>query len=80
MAARLLEDILCGALGYGIGSYRNKNRDFSQEEVESLIHSYLSQVPLDAVINDWIDANKANTFGERRDIANTLRTKADEVF
>lgn len=81
MAARLLEDILCGALGYGIGSYRSsKKQEFSQDDVESLIHSYLSQVPLEGVIDAWIDANDANTYGERMKIANILKSKADEVF
>lgn len=41
--SRLLENLLCGAVGYGFGK---RNREFTQEEVESLIRSYLKGVPL----------------------------------
>lgn len=41
--SRLLEDLLCGAVGYDFGKH---NREFTQEDVESLIRSYLKDVPL----------------------------------
>ena len=51
---RFLEDMLCGLLGYGMGK---RNREFTQEEVESLIRSFLRGVPLEAVIEYWAEAN-----------------------
>lgn len=80
MAGRLLEDLLCGALGYGIGSYRNNKREFTQEEVESLIDSYLSQVPLEGVIDAWIKANDIRTYGEHMQVKKVLIDKADNIF
>lgn len=78
---RAIEDILCGILGYGIGNYRGKkNCELTQEQVESLIHSFLSQVPLDGVIDCWLDANKCDTFSKKLDAAYTLKQKADDVF
>lgn len=80
MAGRLLEDLLCGALGYGIGSYREKNREFTQEEVESLIDSYLSQVPLEGVIDAWIKANDIKTYGDYVQVSKILKKKAEDIF
>ncbi|MBP9018700.1 MAG: hypothetical protein KBG04_02610 [Bacteroidales bacterium] len=71
---RFLEDMLCGLLGYGMGK---RNREFTQEEVESLIRSFLRGVPLEAVIEYWAEAN-----GYRTDspvIAGRLRDKADDM-
>ena len=69
-----LEDMLCGLLGYGMGK---RNREFTQEEVEGLIRSFLRGVPLEAVIEYWAEAN-----GYRIDspvIAERLRDKADDM-
>ena len=72
--SRLLEDLLCGALGYGFGK---RNREFTQEEVESLIRSYLKGVPLEAVIGHWMEANDYGMSSPI--IAQRLREKADEI-
>jgi len=72
--SQLLEDLLFGALGYGIGKHR---REFTQEEVESLIRSYLKGVPLEAVINDWMEANGYSSYSSV--IADRLRDKAHEI-
>ena len=72
--SQFLEDKLCGLLGYGMGK---RNREFTQEEVESLIRSFLRGVPLEAVIEYWAEAN-----GYRIDssvIAGRLRDKADDM-
>ena len=72
--SQLLEDFLCGLLGYGIGK---RNREFTQEEVEGLIRSFLQSVPLEAVIGYWMEANG---YSEQSGlVADTLRRKADEV-
>ena len=72
--SQLLEDFLCGLLGYGISK---RNREFTQEEVEGLIRSFLQGVPLDAVIGYWMEANG---YSEQSGlVADTLRRKADEV-
>jgi hypothetical protein len=72
--SRLLEDLLCGAVGYGFGK---RNREFTQEEVESLIRSYLKGVPLEAVIGHWMEANDYGMSSPI--IAHRLREKADEI-
>lgn len=72
--SRLLEDFLCGLLGYGFGQ---RNREFTQEEVEGLIRSFLQGVPLEAVIGYWMEANGYS--GQSGLVADTLRRKADEV-
>ena len=72
--SRLLEDLLCGALGYGFGK---RNREFTQEEVESLIRSYLKGVPFEAVIGHWMEANDYGMSSPI--IARRLREKADEI-
>ena len=72
--SRLLEDLLCGVVGYGFGKC---NREFTQEEVESLIRSYLKGVPLEAVIGHWMEANDYGMSSPI--IAHRLREKADEI-
>lgn len=72
--SRLLEDLLCGVVGYGFGK---RNREFTQEEVESLIRSYLKGVPLGAVVGHWMEANGYS--GQSGLVADVLRRKADEV-
>lgn len=71
--------MLCGLIGYGIGNHVTQ-KEISQEEAESLIRSFLSQVPLDAVIDYWIEANNCNTVGERIKVENILRDKADHII
>ena len=72
--SRLVEDLLCGIAGYGLGK---RNREFTQEEVEGLIRSFLQGVPLEAVIGYWMEANGYS--GQSGLVADTLRRKADEV-
>ena len=72
--SRLLEDLLCGVVGYGFGK---RNREFTQEEVEGLIRSFLQGVPLEAVIGYWMEANDYGMSSPI--IARCLRLKADEI-
>lgn len=72
--SHLLEDLLCGIVGYGIGK---RKREFTQQEVESLIRSYLKGVPLEAVIGHWMEANDYGLYSPS--IARRLREKADEM-
>lgn len=72
--SRLVEDFLCGLLGYNLGK---RNREFTQEESEGLIRSFLRAVPLEAVINYWMEANGCSRQSGL--VADTLRRKADEV-
>ncbi|MBR3491491.1 MAG: hypothetical protein IKH44_04240 [Bacteroidales bacterium] len=72
--SRLLEDLLCGVVGYGFGK---RNREFTQEEVEGLIRSFLQGVPLEAVIGYWMEANDYGMSSPI--IARRLRLKADEI-
>ena len=78
---RLVEDMLCGLLGYGIGSsIAQKRNEISQEEAESLIRSFLSHVPLNEVIDHWIEANDCTTLSKRLEIENILRDKAEQII
>jgi hypothetical protein len=72
--SRLLEDLLCGVVGYGFGK---RNREFTQEEVEGLIRSFLQGVPLEAVIGYWMEANDYGMSSPI--IARRLRLKSDEI-
>ena len=72
--SRLLDDLLCGLVGYGLGK---RNREFTQEEVERLIRSFLKGVPLEAVISYWMEANGYEMSSPN--IARRLRDKADEI-
>ena len=72
--SRILEDFLCGLLGYNLGK---NNREFTQQEAEGLIRSFLRAVPLDAVIGYWMEANCYSRQSGL--VADTLRRKADEV-
>ena len=77
--SRILEDILFGVLGYAAGSRRN-NCEISQEDAETLIHDFLSQVPLDAVIDYWIEANNCDSFSDKLEVAYKLKDKADHIL
>lgn len=72
--SQFLEDMLCGLLGYGMGK---RNREFTQEEVESLIRSFLHGVPLEAVIEYWAEANGYSQNSSC--VARRLREKADDM-
>ena len=72
--SRFVEDFLCGLFGYGLGK---RNREFTQQEAEGLIRSFLQGVPLEAVIGYWMEAN--GYTGKSGLIADTLRRKAEEV-
>ena len=72
--SNLVEDLLCGLLGYGLGK---RNREFTQEEVEGLIRSFLQGVPLEAVIGYWMEANGYEVHSPS--IARRLRDKADDI-
>ena len=72
--SRILEDLLCGIVGYGIGKH---SREFTQEEVDGLIRSFLKGVPLEAVIGYWVEANGYD--GLEGPIIDRLRSKADDM-
>ncbi len=76
---KVLENLIFGFFGYKLGSSKC-GREFTQEEVDDLIHSFLSQVPLDAVIDCWMDANNCDTFKKRLDVAYILDDKANHIL
>ncbi len=69
-----VKELLFGLFGYGLGVW---NREFTQEEVENLIRSFLGGVPLEAVIDYWAEANGYDIDSSY--IADRLRDKADEI-
>ena len=72
--SRFVEDFLCGLLGYNLGK---RNREFTQQEAEGLIRSFLQGVPLEAVIGYWMEANGYEVHSPS--IARRLRDKADDI-
>ena len=72
--ASLLKDLLCGAVGYHLGK---RNREFTQDDVDGLIRSFLQGVPLEAVIGYWMEANDYGMSSPV--IARRLREKAEEI-
>lgn len=72
--SRFFEDLLCGLVGYGLGK---RNHEFTQEEVEGLIRSFLQGVPLEAVIGYWMETNGFSAYSAA--IAERLRNKANEI-
>lgn len=52
MASRFFEDLLCGALGYGIGRFQNKK--LTREDCEAIVKSWLQNTSLEDVIDAWI--------------------------
>ena len=72
--SQFFEDLLCGLVGYGLGK---RNREFTQEEVDGLIRSFLQGVPLEAVIGYWMEANGFSAYPSA--IAERLRDKANEI-
>lgn len=71
---QVIKDVLFGLFGYSLGK---RNREITQEESEGLIRSFLSGVPLEAVIDYWAEANGYDTDSSY--IADRLRDKADEM-
>lgn len=72
--SQFFEDLLCGLVGYGLGK---RNHEFTQEEAEGLIRSFLQGVPLEAVIGHWMEANDYGMSSPI--IAHRLREKAEEI-
>lgn len=52
MASRFFEDLLCGALGYGIGRLQDKK--LTKEDCETIVKSWLQNTSLEDVIDAWI--------------------------
>ena len=72
--SQFVEDLLCGMLGYGFGK---RNREFTQEEVEALIRSFLRGATLEDLIGYWMEANGFSAYSAA--IAERLRNKANEI-
>ena len=72
--SQFVEDLLCGMLGYGLGK---RNREFTQEEVEGLIWSFLRGATLEDLIGYWMEANGFSAYSAA--IAERLRDKANEI-
>jgi hypothetical protein len=72
--SQFIEDLLCGMLGYGLGK---RNREFTQEEVDVLIRSFLQGATLEDIISYWMEANGFSAYSAA--IAERLRDKANEI-
>ena len=72
--SQFVEDLLCGMLGYGLGK---RNREFTQEEVDVLIRSFLQGATLEDIISYWMEANGFSAYSAA--IAERLRDKANEI-
>ena len=72
--SQFVEDLLCGMLGYGLGK---RNREFTQEEVDVLIRSFLQGATLEDIISYWMEANGFSAYSVA--IAERLRDKANEI-
>ena len=71
---QFIEDLLCGMLGYGLGK---RNREFTQEEVDVLIRSFLQGATLEDIISYWMEVNGFSAYSAA--IAERLRDKANEI-
>jgi len=71
---QVIKDVLFGLFGYSLDK---RNREFTQEEAECLIRSFLEGVPLEAVIDYWAEANDYDKDSSY--IADRLRDKADDM-
>lgn len=72
--SRLLEDLICGALGYELGK-RNALQQEPRVSEEEIITRFLKSCDIDDIIKIWMEAN-----GVSEDdwyTATRLRTKAD---
>ena len=72
--SQFIEDLLCGMLGYGLGK---RNREFTQEEVDVLIRSFLQGATLEDIISYWMEVNGFSAYSAA--IAERLRNKANEI-
>ena len=72
--SQFVEDLLCGMLGYGLGK---RNREFTQEEVDVLIRSFLQGATLEDINSYWMEANGFSAYSAA--IAERLRNKANEI-
>ena len=72
--SQFVEDLLCGMLGYGLGK---RNREFTQEEVDVLIRSFLQGATLEDIISYWMEVNGFSAYSAA--IAERLRDKANEI-
>lgn len=72
--SRLLEDLICGALGYGLGK-RNTLQQEPRESEEEIITRFLKSCDIDDIIKIWMEANDVPENDWYT--ATCLRTKAD---
>ena len=73
---RLFEDILCGAIGYGLGSMHDHK--VSEVECEKIVNVFLRQTSLEDVIDFWMQDN-GYTGGCEGYVCDKLRDKADQI-
>ena len=72
--SRLLEDLICGALGYGLGK-RNALLQEPRVSEEEIITRFLKSCDIDDIIKIWMEANDVPENDWYT--ATCLRTKAD---
>ena len=72
--SRLLEDLICGALGYGLGK-RNALRQEPRVSDEEIIRRFLKNCSIDEIIKVWMEVNEIPE--DDWDTATYLRMKAD---
>ena len=72
--SRLLEDLICGALGYGLGK-RNALQQEPRVSEEEIITRFLKSCDIDDIIKIWMEANGVPENDWYT--ATRLRTKAD---
>lgn len=72
--SRLLEDLICGALGYGLGK-RNALQLEPRVSDEEIIRRFLKNCSIDEIIKVWMEVNEIPE--DDWDTATYLRMKAD---
>ena len=72
--SRLLEDLICGVLGYGLGK-RNALQQEPRVSEEEIITRFLKSCDIDDIIKIWMEANGVPENDWYT--ATRLRTKAD---
>ena len=72
--SRLLEDLICGALGYGLGK-RNALQQEPRVSEEEIITRFLKNCSIDEIIKVWMEVNEIPE--DDWDTATYLRMKAD---
>ena len=77
--SRLLEDLICGALGYELGRRNMLRQGYPQLEPrvsdEEIIRRFLKSCDIDDIIKIWMEANDVPENDWYT--ATCLRTKAD---